>query len=54
MMFLRCFAYMDEGQDSAVVVIDGKPVTFSHEAPQIDVEIVEPVATAAGNDNNPA
>ena len=43
MMFLRCFSYLDEGQDSAVVVIDGKPVTFTREAPQVDVEIVDPV-----------
>jgi hypothetical protein len=54
MMFVRCFAYFDEGQDSAMVEINGNIVTMTREAPQIDVEIVNPVAAAAGGDDNPA
>ena len=50
-MFLRCFAYFDEGQDQVIVEVAGQQILFTRESPQIDV--LEPQEVALVQDDQP-
>ena len=50
-MFLRCFAYFDEGEDQAKIEVAGQQILFTRENPQIDV--LEPQEVDSEHDNQP-